>query len=193
MQVTEILEAMEKDQSRADQLRADQLLPLVYDELRRIAAVKLANEKQGQTLQPTELVHEAFLKLVSYPSDGDQRVFNNRRHFFAAAGEAMRRILIDRARRRLAVCHGGEANRVDMNCNDLPAQKLDAESLAVHEVLDRLAKEDPVKADLVKLRYFAGFTNNDAASLLGLSPKSAEKKWLFAKAWLAREISKLNR
>jgi len=176
--VTRILEAIE----RGDPLAAGQLLPLVYDELRRLAAQRLAREKPGQTLQATALVHEAYLRLV-----GDQH-FANRRHFFAAAAEAMRRILVERARRKQADKHGGGRDRADADPDDFPvAEALDPlEVLAVHDALDQLAARSPRKAELVKLRYFLGCTIAEAADVLGVAPATAEEDWTYARAWLRR-------
>ena len=161
---------------------ASQLLPIVYSELRALASAKLANEQPGQTLDATALVHEAYLRLV-----GDQH-FENRGHFFAAAAEAMRRILIDRARQRNALKHGGGRHRVPLG--DL-AQALHTPDglLAVNEALERLCQVDAPKAELVKLRFFAGLTMPEAAAALGVSLATAERWWTFAKAWLFAEIS----
>lgn len=167
-----------------DRAAPDRLLNEVYAELRRLAAAKMAREQAAQTLQPTALVHEAWLRL----GDG---VFQNRAHFFGAAAEAMRRILIDRARRRQAVRHGGGKEHVELEeCLQIadPAVK-DEELLAVHEALDRLAQEDARKAELVKLHYFVGLTFAEAADVLGISEPTAKRDWAFARAWLHREIS----
>ena len=164
---------------------AEQLLTLVYDELRRLAAAKMARESAGQTLQPTALVHEAWLRLGGDRQPGWQ----NRAHFFAAAAEAMRRILIDRARHRHALRHGGGQERVNVDDIDLAATAgSDGQLLAVHEALDKLAAEDPRKADLVKLRYFTGLTIEEAAQTLGISEPTAKRWWAYARAWLYREI-----
>ncbi len=180
--VTRIL----SDQEQGDKQAASALLPLVYEELRRLAAQKLDNEQSGQTLQPTALVHEAYLRLTgSVNVDG----FANRRHFFAAAAEAMRRILVDQARRKQAVRHGGDAQRQHPDLDQLPQLEQNDELLAVHEALDHLAIHDALKAELVKLRYFAGFTSDEAAELLGLTPKSAEKHWVYARAWLKKHLT----
>src|SRR6266404_8637426 len=148
---------------QGDPKAADQLLDLVYDELRRLATSKMARESPGQTLQPTELVHEAWLRLVGT----ENPKFANRAHFFSAAAEAMRRILIDRARRKLTQRHGGGLKRVDLEGQDLAAPGADQQLLAVHEVLDKLAEEHPVQAEVVKLRYFTGMTNEETAQVLG--------------------------
>jgi len=167
-----------------DSKSAEQLLVLVYDELRRLAASKLAYEAPGQTLQPTALVHEAWLRLV-----GDQTAsFNSREHFFRASAEAMRRILIDRARRKHTIRHGGAFQRVDFEGFDLAAPAADDQLLAVNEALDKLALEHPVQAELVKLRYFAGLTNEEVSQVLGISLSTAKNYWTFSRAWLLNEI-----
>ena len=177
---TVMLAAIEAGDSNA----AEQLLVLVYDELRRLAASKMAQEAPGQTLQPTALVHEAWLRLV-----GDQTPsFNNREHFFRASAEAMRRILIDRARRKHTQRHGGGCQRVDLEGFDLAAPAADDQLLAVNEALDKLALEHPVQADLVKLRYFAGLTNEEVSQVLGISVSTAKNYWTFSRAWLLNEL-----
>jgi RNA polymerase sigma factor (TIGR02999 family) len=179
--LTLILQQME----RGDPQAADQLLPLVYDELRRIAAGKMAREPAGQTLQPTALVHEAWLRL----GGDEQPTWQNRVHFLGAAVEAMRRILIDNARRRRALRHGGGQERVDIDDLELAAVvDNDDQLLAVHEALDKLAAQDPRKAELVKLRYFAGLTIEEAALALGISEPTAKRWWTFARTWLYQEI-----
>ena len=178
--VTRILEAAQQ----GDPTAADQLLPLVYEELRRLAAHKMANEAASQTLQPTALVHEAWLRLVG---DENQK-WDGRAHFFGAAAEAMRRILIDRARRKRAARHGGGQQRVDILEVDLASPTGDDQLLAVNEALDKLAGQDKVEAELVKLRYFVGLTNEEAADVLGISPRTAKYYWTHARAWLFREI-----
>ena len=180
--VTRILEAAQ----RGDPTAADQLLPLVYDELRRLAAHKMANEAAGQTLQPTALVHEAWLRLV-----GDENPeFDGRGHFFAAAAEAMRRILIDRARRKRAARHGGGQQRVDIQELELASPDNDDQLLALSEALDKLAIEHKAEAELVKLRYFVGMTNDDAAQALGISPRTAKYYWTHARAWLFQQMER---
>jgi RNA polymerase sigma factor (TIGR02999 family) len=177
---TVMLAAINSGDSKA----AEELLVLVYDELRRLAASKLAHEAPGQTLQPTALVHEAWLRLV-----GDQtRSFKDREHFFRASAEAMRRILIDRARRKHTQRHGGEYRRVDFEGFDPAAPAADNQLLAVNEALDKFALEHPVQAELVKLRYFAGLTNEEAAEVLGISVSSVKNYWTFSRAWLLNEI-----
>jgi RNA polymerase sigma factor (TIGR02999 family) len=180
--VTRILEAAQQ----GDPTAADQLLPLVYEELRRLAAHKMANEAAGQTLQPTALVHEAWLRLVG--SEG-QAQFQNRAHFFGAAAEAMRRILIDRARHKRAVRHGGDQQRVDIHETDVASSTDDDQLLAVNEALDKLAMEHKAEAELVKLRYFVGMTNDEAAEVLGISPRTAKYYWTHARAWLYKEVN----
>jgi RNA polymerase sigma factor (TIGR02999 family) len=180
-EVTRILTAIEQGDPHA----AEQLLPLVYDELRRLAAHRLAGEGPGHTLQPTALVHEAYLKLVG---PDPQQPWNGRIHFFAAAAEAMRRILIDHARRKHRARRGGGMKRVELD--DMHDVELVAESggadelLALDEALARLAAADPRKAELVRLRYFAGLTLEQAAELLGISRATADRHWAFARAWL---------
>ncbi len=180
-QVTRILNAIEGGDPRA----ADQLLPLVYAELRALAAHKMAQESAGQTLNATSLVHEAWLRLTGR---NDQQ-WEGRGHFFGAAAEAMRRILIERARRKRAVRHGGGKFRVDIQDVEVAAAMQDEELLAVNEALDRFAAVDPQKAELVKLRYFAGMTIDEAAKVLGISDTTAKRQWAFARAWLHREIA----
>jgi RNA polymerase sigma factor (TIGR02999 family) len=170
---------------QGDPKAAEELLPLVYQELRRLAAHKMANEAPGHTLQPTALVHEAWLRLVGAETPSQ---FQNRAHFFAAAAEAMRRILIDRARRKQAVRHGGDQQRVDVQEMELASPDSDAQLLAMNEALDKLAVEHKAEAELVKLRYFVGLTNDEAAEALGISPRTAKYYWTHARAWLYREI-----
>ena len=180
--VTRILEAARQGDPKA----ADELLPLVYDELRRLAAHRMASEVPGHTLQPTALVHEAWLRLVD--AEG-QAQFQNRAHFFAAAAEAMRRILIDRARRKRAVRHGGQQERVDIQEAANASTSDDDQLLAVNEAVDKLSVQHPSEAELVKLRYFVGMTNDEAADALGISPRTAKYYWTHARAWLFREIN----
>jgi RNA polymerase sigma factor (TIGR02999 family) len=177
---TVMLAAIEAGDSKA----AEQLLVIVYDELRRLAASKLALEAPGQTLQPTALVHEAWLRLV-----GDHNPsFKDRTHFFCAAAEAMRHILIDRARQKKTKRHGGDYRRVDFEGLDLAASSADDQLLAVNEALDKLGLEHPVQADLVKLRYFAGLTNEEVSEVLGISVSTVKNYWAFSRAWLLNEI-----
>ncbi len=167
-----------------DAKTADELLILVYDELRRLAASKLALEAPGQTLEATALVHEAWLRLV-----GDQAPsFKDREHFFRASAEAMRRILIDSARRKHTQRHGGGYRRVDFEGFELAAPAVDSQLLAVNEALDKLASEHPIQAELVKLRYFAGLTNEEVAEVLGISVSTVKNYWTFSRAWLLNEI-----
>jgi len=180
--VTILLSAVEQ----GDSMAAEKLLDLVYEELRRLAAGKMSREAPGQTLQPTALVHEAWLRLVG----NGQQVFANRAHFFSAAAEAMRRILIDRARRKLTVRHGGGYERIELEPLNLAAPDLDSELLAVDEVLDEFARQHPVKAEVVKLRFFAGMTHEEAAHVLGISEAAARNYWTFARAWILNEINK---
>ena len=182
-QVTRLLDAAAQGNSVA----AAELLPLVYDELRRIAAAKMAHEQPGQTLQATALVHEAWLRLVD---DHGHARFENRAHFFGAAAEAMRRILVDNARRKKAVKHGGEFLRVDWTDLDVAAASDDDTVLAVSEALDKLAARDKTSADLIKLRFFAGLPNVEAAKILGLSERTAKRTWAYARAWLLEELRK---
>lgn len=177
--VTNILSAIEQGDPHA----AERLLPLVYDELRRLAAQQLAQEKPGQTFQATALVHEAYLRLVGV---AEPRVYCDRRHFFAAAASAMRRILIDQARRKQTEKHGGGCLRQELH--DLAAPQPDDELLALNQALEQLATEDPVKARLVELRYFAGLTNDQAADVLGISPSTADRHWAYARAWLQTAV-----
>jgi RNA polymerase sigma factor (TIGR02999 family) len=182
--VTCILAAIEQGEPQT----AEQLLPLVYDELKKLAAAKLARERPGQTLQATALVHEAYLRLVG---GGDDLHWNNRRHFFMAAAEAMRRILVDSARRKLSPKHGGGWHRYDVDAVDaLPPSEPEPELdlAALDAALKRLAEVDPPKAKLVELRYFAGLTGDQAAAVLGISTSSADRQWTFARAWLRREL-----
>ncbi len=179
--VTRILSAIEQGDPKA----SEELLPLVYRELRRLAQQRLAREKPGQTLQATALVHEAYLRLV-----GGQHAqpWDNRGHFLAAAAEAMRRILIENARRKQAEKHGGQSERQDLDGIDIEAPAPSGDLLALDEALTRLAREDPAKAELVKLRYFAGLSAGQAAALLNISPSTADRHWAYARAWLQAEV-----
>jgi len=172
-----------------DPKAADELLPLVYEELRKLAAARMARESPGQTLQPTALVHEAWLRLVGKAdSAGKNQRFDGRAHFFAAAAEAMRRILIDNARRKRALRHGGGQGRVDIQEAEIAIAAQDDELLAVNEALEKLAAEDQSLAELVKLRFFVGLTGKEAAEVLGVSEPTVERRWAFARAWLHREV-----
>ncbi len=199
--VTRLLDAA----NRGDKQAAADLLPLVYDELRKLAAARLAQERAGQTLDATALVHEAYLRLLASPGrdqaspgrePGEVR-FDGRGHFFAAAAEAIRRILVEQARRKKAVRHGGQRQRQDLDPDLIAARFVengldkgpDDELLALHEALERLAERHPQKAELVKLRYFAGLTADQAATALGISPSTADRNWAYARAWLRRAMS----
>jgi RNA polymerase sigma factor (TIGR02999 family) len=185
-EVTRILSAIE----HGDPSAADQLLPLVYDELRRLAAQKLAQEKPGQTLQATALVHEAYVRLVGSGEagvGGEQR-WDSRGHFFAAAAEAMRRILIDRARKKRSTKRGGGRKKLNLDAIDLATQATPDQLLAVNDALAKLAREDPAAARLVELRYFAGLTVEEAAKALGTSTATAYRHWKYARAWLHSEL-----
>jgi RNA polymerase sigma factor (TIGR02999 family) len=193
--LTRILSAIESGDAQA----AEQLLPLVYDELRKLAAQKLAHEKPGQTLQATALVHEAYLRLLSGGREPPERsqgapaprsVFANRAHFFAAAAEAMRRILINRARDKGRQKRGGGRSRVDLAHIAIADDASDADLLAIDEALDELEKQNKPCADLVKLRFFAGLTMTEAAEAAGISPRTAHRYWTFARAWLYDALAK---
>jgi RNA polymerase sigma factor (TIGR02999 family) len=171
--------------SEGNRQAASELLPLVYEELRRLARARLARERPGQTLQPTALVHEAYLRLVEGADPG----WDGKRHFFAAAAEAMRRILIERARRRAAEKHGGSAERVTLEDVAAEAEVAPETLLAIDEALDRLEKIDREMAQVVKLRYFAGLSVGETAESLGLSPRTVNRHWTGARAWLLRELS----
>jgi len=169
-----------------DPKAAEELLPVVYDELRKLAACRMANEGPHQTLQPTALVHEAWLRLVQA---GD-RGFQNRAHFFGAAAEAMRRILVEKARRKQRVKHGGGQRRIDLDQVDVAAASDDDTLLAVSEALDKLASHDPQGAELIRLRFFVGLSNAEAGELLGLPERTAKRAWAYARAWLYDELKK---
>ena len=181
-EVTRVLAAIEQGDPRA----AGQLLPLVYNELRRLAAQKLAQEKPGQTLQATALVHEAYLRLL----EGEHaQNWNSRGHFFSAAAEAMRRILVDNARRKRRPKHGGDQKRVPLDAIALPVEDRFHDLLDLDQALNALAKQEPLKAELVKLRYFAGLSVEEAAACLGISPVAAKRYWAVARAWLFAALS----
>jgi RNA polymerase sigma factor (TIGR02999 family) len=179
--------AKEAITDRASQLPAQQLLPLVYDELRQLAAHSLAREKPGQTLQPTALVHEAFLRLVG---DDPKQPWDSRGHFFAAAAEAMRRILVEQARRKGRIRHGAGLQRVDLPDAAMVTPPEDEQVLLLDEALTRLAAARPQAAELVQLRFFSGQTVDEAATMLGLSPRTARRLWVFARAWLRRDMER---
>ena len=172
--------------SDGGRISADQLLPLVYQKLRQVAAEKMAGEPEGHTLQATALVHEAWLRV-----GGEAQGWQNRWHFFSAAAEAMRRILIERARKKQALRHGGGQARVDVDEVEIVVPVKDDELLEVHEALDQFAAHHPEKAELVKLRYFAGLTIEEAAGVMGIGAATAKRHWAFAKVWLFREVKRL--
>lgn len=173
---------------RGEPHAASELLPLVYDQLRRLAARRLAHEKPGQTLDATALVHEAYLRLTG-PA-GQDADWDGRGHFFAAAAEAMRRILVEQARRKQSLRHGGGYDRADIDPARLAAPEPNEDLLALDEALQKLARQHPAKAELVKLRYFAGLTGDQAAAVLGIAPTTADRHWAYARAWLRAELSR---
>jgi len=180
--VTRILNAIEQGDAKA----ADELLPLVYEELRRLAGLKMSREPPGQTLQATALVHEAYIRLVG----AENQNWSSRGHFFAAAAESMRRILIENARRKQRRKRGGGRQRVELDDAEVAIEGSSTDIIALDEALAKLAEEDPIKADLVKLRYFAGLTIEQAAKILEISRATAERYWSYARAWLFHEINK---
>jgi RNA polymerase sigma factor (TIGR02999 family) len=180
--VTRILAAIERGDVRA----VDELFPLVYQELRQLAAQRMSKEVPGQTLQATALVHEAYLRLVG----GEEQRWGSKRHFFSAAAEAMRRILIENARRKQRLKRGGGRRRVALEDADLAIEERSENLIALDEALAKLAKEEPVIADLVKIRYFAGLTLQQTSELLGISRRTADRYWVYARAWLYQEIAK---
>lgn len=180
-ELTTIIRAIEA----GDPLAADKLLPLVYDELRKLAAAKISDEPAGQTLQATALVHEAYLRLVG---DGDPTRWDSRGHFFAAAAEAMRRILVDAARRKKRLKRGGDQVRQELEQVEIVAPEVREDLVALDEALDRLAAVDRQAAELVHLRFFAGMTLPEAARLMGISPRTADRLWAYARAWLHQEL-----
>lgn len=182
MEFTTIIREIEE----GDPTASERLLPLVYNELRRLAAARLANEQPGQTLQATALVHEAYLRLVG---KNEPERWNGRGHFFGAAAEAMRRILVERARRRNAEKHGGKMDRVELAESDLLSRRAPAEILDLNDAIDGLAEEDSAAAELVKLRIFADFSVEDAGKLLGMSRPTAYRQWTYARAWLKDAMS----
>lgn len=181
--VTRILQAM----AEGDRAAAEQLLPLVYDELRRLAARRMVAEKPGQTLNATALVHEAYLRLLG-SAKGDEKQWDGRAHFFAAAAEAMRRILVENARRKSRVKHGGELNRVTFEEADFRVEQTSETLVALDEALTRFAKEEPEAAKIVELRYFTGLSIDEAAEALGISRATANRHWAYAKAWLRCDL-----
>jgi RNA polymerase sigma factor (TIGR02999 family) len=180
--VTQILNAIEQ----GDPAAAEQLLPLVYDELRKLAAQKLARESPGQTLQPTALVHEAYLRLLG---EGEQPQWDGRGHFFAAAAEAMRRILVERARSKAALKRGRDRQRLDLDAMELSCDERADELLALDEALGELEQHDAQAAKLVKLRYYAGLTHQQAAAALGIGRRAADRLWALARAWLYQRLA----
>jgi RNA polymerase sigma factor (TIGR02999 family) len=181
-QITQILEAAHAGDAQA----AEKLLPLVYEELRRLAALKMAQEKPGQTLQPTALVHEAWLRLVG----NGNKEWNSRGHFFSAAAEAMRRILVDNARRKRALRHGGGQDRVDVASLELSAEQGDDHLVEINDALNELASLDPSQAEVVKLRFFVGLKLDEIATLQGVSIKTVQRQWTHARAWLFESIQR---
>jgi RNA polymerase sigma factor (TIGR02999 family) len=179
--VTQILSQIEQ----GDPSAAEQLLPLVYEELRKLAAARLANEKPGQTLQPTALVHEAYLRLTGGEKAAE---WDNRRHFFAAAAEAMRRILVERARRRATIRHGGELHRLELQDDMIGDEQRAAELLALDEALAELERHDAQAAQVVKLRYFVGLSHQEAADAMNITRRVADRLWLVARAWLFKQL-----
>ena len=180
--VTRILNAIEQGDAKA----ADKLLPLVYDELRRLAAQKMSHEKPGHTLEATALVHEAYIRLVG----AEAQNWSGRTHFFAAAAEAMRRILIENARRKQRYKHGADYNRVDLNDSEVTIEGPLTDLIALDEALTKLAEEEPALAELVKMRYFAGLNLEQSAAILGVSRRTADRYWAYARAWLYQQITK---
>jgi RNA polymerase sigma factor (TIGR02999 family) len=178
--VTQILERVEKGDGKA----AEELLPLVYDELRKLAAYKMAQEQPGHTLQPTALVHEAWLRIIGQ----QQQRWENRKQFFIAASEAMRRILVDRARKRQAIRHGGDLQGVELESVELPIESEPEHLLRIHELLDQLAAEEPTRAEVVKLHCFVGISLVEIAEVLNLSEKTVQRYWAYAKAWLRHKL-----
>ena len=180
--VTRILSQIESGDSSA----AEQLLPLVYDELRKLAAVRLAQEKPGQTLQATALVHDAYIRLVDVEK---AQHWNSRGHFFSAAAEAMRRVLVEKARKKHALIRGGDRKKLDLNLVEPTGPRVSEDVIALNDALEKLEKKDQVKAELIKLRYFAGLTVEQSAEIVGISPATAHRYWNYARAWLHQEIT----
>ena len=181
--VTQILDRVHQGDPKA----TDELLPLVYEELRKLASWRMAREAPGQTLQATAVVHEAYLRLVGQ----EDQQWQNSRHFFSAAAEAMRRILVERARHKARQKHGGDWQRVDLDEINVATESNDETLLFVSDALEKLAVKDPVCAELIKLRFFAGIPNYKAAEMLGLSERTAKRNWAYARAWLAKEIEQI--
>jgi RNA polymerase sigma factor (TIGR02999 family) len=187
--VTHILAAVERGDAHA----AEELLPLVYNELRQLAAARMANERPGQTIQATALVHEAYLRLVASPgatgSAPREQHWNSRGHFFAAAAEAMRRILVEKARKKRRLKRGNNRQRLDLDEVEISIECPVDDVIALDEALSKLAQQHPERAELVKLRYFAGLTVDEAANALGISPSTVDRQWTYARAWLYRELA----
>jgi RNA polymerase sigma factor (TIGR02999 family) len=181
--VTHLLKAIDAGDSKA----ADRLLPLVYEELRKLAAARMAQEKPGQTLQATALVHEAWLRMAGAE---EQKAWNSRGHFFGAAAEAMRRILVDRARRKARVRHGGGLERVDLEHVTMATADTDHTVLAIHEALEKLSRESPLKAEIVKLRYFTGMEHAEIARVLRIAEPTVRRHWAYARSWLYAELKR---
>lgn len=173
--------------ARGERRATEDLLPLVYEELRRLAAQRMAKESSGHTLQPTALVHEAYLRLVDVPQP---QSWDGRGHFFAAAAESMRRILVERARSKLRLKRGGEQERLDISTLDIAATATDEQVVALNEALEKLAAQDPEAAELIKLRFFVGIPNIEAAALLKIPERTAKRRWAYARAWLLEELSR---
>ena len=182
-EVTQLLTAIDAGDGQA----SEELLPLVYESLRKLAGARLAHEQPGQTLQATALVHEAWMRLVG---DGDKKAWNNRGHFFAAAAEAMRRILVDRARRKGRIRHGGQFERVDLAHVTIATEDSDETIVAIHEALEKLSQISPEKAEIVKLRYFTGMEHKEIAEILGVSEPTVRRHWAFARSWLYAELKR---
>jgi RNA polymerase sigma factor (TIGR02999 family) len=185
-EVTRILSAVHQGDAHA----AEQLFPLIYDELRRLAAAKLAQERPGQTLQATALVHEVYLRLVGATATDTPHEWQGRAHFFGAAAEAMRRILVEQARRKSRHKHGGDRPRLDIDLADLVAPLPEEDVLALDEAMTRFAAQEPLRAKLVQLRFYVGLSNDEAAEVLGISAVTAKRYWRYARAWLHREVRK---
>jgi RNA polymerase sigma factor (TIGR02999 family) len=183
--VTQILSRIES----GDPSAAEQLMPLVYDELRKLAAARLAHERPGQTLQATALVHDAYLRLIG-PADRDPQHWNDRGHFFAAAAEAMRRLLVERARHKKSIRHGGGQQRIDLETQLCISADGDATVLAINDALERLRAEEPEAAQVVTLRYFAGLTIKEAAAAMNVSVRTVNRHWTYARTWLYHELEK---
>ncbi len=183
-EVTRIINAIQQGDGHA----SEELLPLVYEELRMLAAQKMGQEKPGQTLQATALVHEAYIRLI----EGGDQDWNSRGHFFMAAAEAMRRILVENARRKKSIKKGGDRKRIDIELTELSTGKTDEDIIALDEALEVFSKEEPEVSDLIKLRYFGGLSLEQAGKALGMSPRTADRNWAYGRVWLLHRISKLH-